>query len=395
MATEEEIRAGKTTDVYFERTLEVVRREGRDRARALAEFTTYWLHEGEWEWGVFAGLDECVALMEGHGVTLRALPEGTLFRAKDHRGIRVPVMTIEGPYGEYCLFETPLLGFVCQATAIATKAARVKKAAGDKQVISFGIRRMHPGIAPMIERCAYIGGCDGVAGLAGAAAAGVEAQGTMPHALILMMGDPAKAFAAYARDLPKSVPRVALVDTYYDEKAEALIAVESMPGLQAVRLDTPSSRRGNFAEIVREVRWELDIRGHRDVKIFLSGGLNEHSIPDLIAAGADAFGVGTAISNAPTVDFAMDIVEVEGRPAAKRGKFGGRKEVYRCPRDFTYRVDTQLKPCPTCGGPMEVALQTYLDGGKRIGKLPKPKDIRSYVLEQLARAPLDLTTRGH
>lgn len=61
--------------------------------------------------------------------------------------------------------------------------------------------------------------------------------------------------------------------------------------LNAVRLDTPSSRRGNFKRIVEEVRWELDLRGYEHVKIFLSGGLDEESLKEL-ADVADAFGVG-------------------------------------------------------------------------------------------------------
>jgi nicotinate phosphoribosyltransferase len=391
IATEDDIRKGRTTDVYFPRTLEVLRAAGRARAPALAEFTTYWLHDGVWEWGIFCGLEECLHLMEGRKVTLRALPEGTLFRPRTQGGVRVPVMTIEGPYEEFCLYETPLLGMICQATAVATKAARVKKAAGDRAVISFGLRRMHPAIAPMIDRAAYLGGCDAVAGVLSAEFLGLEAQGTMPHALVIVMGDPRKAFEAYDRGLAEGIPRIALVDTYFDEKTEAVIAAETIPKLDGVRLDTPSSRRGNFAEIVREVRWELDVRGHRGVKVYLSGGLNEYNIPGLAEAGADGFGVGTAISNAPTVDFAMDIVEVEGRPAAKRGKFGGRKGVYRCAQDFTYEVGPRAPRCPRCGGAMDEALETHMEAGKILKAIPKPRAIREYVVEQLARVELDLS----
>src|SRR3989442_10958166 len=129
--------------------------------------------------------------------------------------------------------------------------------------------------------------------------------------------------------MPKGVPRIALVDTYCDEKTEAVMAAEALgKALYGVRLDTPSSRRGNFPEIIKEVRWELDSRGFKNVKIFVSGGLDDGSVRALSATGADGFGVGTSVSNAPSVDFAMDIVEKEGKSVAKRGKLGGRKKAW-------------------------------------------------------------------
>ncbi len=142
----------------------------------------------------------------------------------------------------------------------------------------------------------------------------------MPHSLMIVFGDQAEAWRAYDEVMGPGVPRIALVDTYYDEKTEAVMAAETLgEALDGVRLDTPGSRRGDFPKIVEEVRWELDLRGFQHVKIFVSGGLNEETVGELSAAGADAFGVGTYVSGAPTVDFALDIVEVEGRPAAKRG----------------------------------------------------------------------------
>ncbi|HEY4705546.1 MAG TPA: nicotinate phosphoribosyltransferase, partial [Thermoplasmata archaeon] len=323
VATPEEIRSGQTSDIYFFRTLDVLKKAGKDRVRVLMETTAQALPNG-WPWAVFAGLEETVNLLRGRKVDLWALPEGTVFPPMTPRGIPVPVLYIEGPYGEFCIYETPVLGFLCEASGIATKSARVRVAAGERRVISFGVRRMHPALAPLIERCVYLGGLDSVTTPLGAAMLGKEPMGTMPHALTIVMGGPREAFAALQRHLEKRVPRIALVDTYYDEKTEAILAAEEIKDLAGVRLDTPASRRGNFASIVREVRWELDLRGHKDAKIYVSGGLDEASIPALAAAGADGFGVGTALSNAPSVDFAMDIVEREGKPAAKRGKFGGR-----------------------------------------------------------------------
>jgi len=149
--------------------------------------------------------------------------------------------------------------------------------------------------------------------------------GTMPHAFVMCYKKPEDAWRAFDQSAPKSVPRIMLCDTYCDEKAESLRAAEC--GATAVRLDTPRSRRGNMRAIIEEVRWELDSHGHKDVKIFLSGGVTRE---DVIAYRdcVDAFGVGGAIANAPVIDFGMDIVEIEGEAKAKRGKRSGAKQVF-------------------------------------------------------------------
>jgi len=317
------------------------------------------------------------------------MPEGSVFYHSDPQGVREPVMFIEGPYGDFCILETPLLGLICQASGVATRAARVKKAAGEKLVVAFGIRRMHPALSPMIDRASYIGGFDGVSSLKGAEAIGAKPIGTMPHALIIAFGDQVKAFQAFDEIISPDIPRVALVDTYFDEKTESIMAAEALKDhLSAVRLDTPGSRKGNFAEIIREVRWELDVRGFQHVKIYVSGGLNEESVKALGEAGADAFGVGTSVSNAPTIDFAMDIVEIEGKLAAKRGKLGGKKQVWRCPECLVDAVLSFTSPqpsCPRCGGETQPMLKPLIKHGKIVAKLPKPNEIRQYVLRQLER----------
>jgi len=382
LATDEDIREGRTTDIYFLRTLEVLRKAGRDREPAVAEVTTQSLPNG-WPWGVLSGVEEVVRLLSGKAVSLWSLPEGSLFPPKTVRGIPTPVLVLEGPYGEWGIFETPLLGMVCQASGIATKSARIRKLAGGRQVISFGVRRMHPGIAPLIERSVYVGGLDAITTPLGADLLGVSAVGTMPHALTILMGGPREAFAALHKHLEKKIPRIALVDTYYDEKTETIMAMEAIPDLAGVRLDTPSSRRGNFVSIVREVRWELDLRGRRDAKIYVSGGIDEQLIPALVEAGVDGFGIGTSLSNAPTIDFALDIVELRGKPLAKRGKFSGRKELLRCGKCGSYEVGTSR--CPRCGGDMGPAYEQYLDAGESKAPLPTLQAIRRRLLSDLER----------
>ena len=379
-ATDAEIRRGDTSDIYFPRTLQILRKAGKDRTHVVMEVTTSDLPAG-YPWAVLSGVHELVALLDGRNVDLWALPPGTIFTARTPRGIPTPVAYLEGAYGDFCNYETPALGLLCEASGISTKAARVRKAAGDHEVISFGVRRMHPALAPFIERHVFMGGLDEVTTPLGAGLLGRKPVGTMPHALTIVMGGPREAFEALAKHLERGVPRVALVDTYYDEKTESILAAQVIPDLAGVRLDTPASRRGNLAQIVREVRWELDHRGHKDAKIYASGSIDEAVIPDLIAAGVDGFGVGTKLSNAPTVDFAMDIVEREGQPSAKRGKFSGRKSLMRCGNCGTLEVGVEV--CPKCGNPVKPAMVQWLKAGKAVRKLPSAKDVRPFVIEQL------------
>ena len=388
VANEDEIKNAETTDVYFTRTKEILEKEGLSDLRVTAEITTGSLPKSR-EWGILAGVEEAAHLLEGQPIDVLSFPEGTLFHSSDADGLREPVMVIEGRYLDFCLYETPLLGFLCQASGITTMAARVRRAAGKKTLLSFGIRRAHPALAPMIDRSCYIGGFDEVSSIVGARLLGKDPTGTMPHSLIIAMGDQVKAWKSFNKHMPKKVPRIALVDTYYDEKTESVLAAEALgTDLYGVRLDTPSSRRGNFAEIIREVRWELDSRGYHHVKIFVSGGLNDESVAELSLAGADGFGVGTSVSNAPSIDFALDIVEANEKPVAKRGKLGGRKMVWNCEDCLTEKVTdaTAAAPsCPNCGSRMGKMLAPLLSKGQLSKALPSADNIRERVLGQIAR----------
>ncbi|RLI86797.1 MAG: nicotinate phosphoribosyltransferase [Archaeoglobales archaeon] len=313
IVNEDDIASGVTTDKYFLWTEEVLRSKGLN-PRVVAEVTTS-------TWGIFVGVNDVLRLLEGRNVDVYSMPEGCLFFPHE------PVLTIVGKYLEFARFETAILGFICHPSAVATQAFKFKLASG-KKILSFGTRRMHPALSAVIERSAYIGGVDGVSNFSAEKYLGIESVGTMPHALIICFGDQVEAWKSYDEVVDERVPRIMLVDTYYDEKTEAILAVENVDRVDGVRLDTPSSRRGDMRKIVEEVRWELDVRGRRDVKIVVSGGLSLRDVVELSDV-VDVFGVGTAIAGAKPIDFAMDIVEVEGRFAAKRGKRGGMKQVYR------------------------------------------------------------------
>lgn len=388
LATPDDIKSGKVTDVYFQRTIEILEAKGIDK-RVRAEFVAKSLPK-DWSWAVFAGLEEILELFEGVDVNIRAMEEGQVFRALE------PVLEIEGRYIDFGVLETAALGLMCQASGIATMAARCRKAAGpDKQVISFGARRMHPALAPMIERAAYIGGCDGVAVVASAELLGTAPVGTIPHALVLVMGDTVEATRAFDEVIDENVPRISLIDTFHDEKVETLRVAEALGDrLDAVRLDTPGTRRGNFYQILRETRWELDIRGHRDVQLFVSGGIDEHAIRRLNPV-ADGYGVGTSISAPPIVDFSMDVVEIEGEPLAKRGKWSAAKQVLRfvdCNDDVIVPLhdpDSWPRRSPGCGGPRHELLSEVLKDGAIVGELPAPGAIREKTIGRLDGFDID------
>jgi nicotinate phosphoribosyltransferase len=332
MAREDEIKDAKTTDVYFLNTKEVLTKNHID-SEVVMEVYVRDLLPYQGIWGVLTGVYESVKLLEGLPIDVWSFNESSIFLADAKSAMYEPVMTLVGRYRDFAEYENPILGLLSASSSIATRAARFRAAAGTKSLFSFGTRRVHPALAPLIERNCYVAGFDGVSNVLGGKLLGLEPTGTMPHALIQVIGDQVKAWKLFDRTISKKVKRTALVDTFWDEKSESIKAFETLgKDLWAVRLDTPSSRRGDFRKIVEEVRWELNIRGGEDVKIIVSGRLTEEDmnhLDDLV----DGFGVGTAVAYPPGIDFSAKIVEVkqdgEWQPRAKRGGLGGRKAVYR------------------------------------------------------------------
>ncbi len=346
------IRNGSATDAYFLRTETTL--EGADRnPRVVAEVTADQFPTGEFE--AFAGVKDVAALLAGRDLDVHAIREGRLFDGG-------PVMRIEGPYLEFARFETSILGFLSQASAFTSAALDVRRAAPDSQVLSFGARHLHPMLAPVVERAALVAGLDGISHVAAGERLGREASGTMPHALLLCFGrgEQGEAFRAFDEAVPEDVPRIALCDTFSDEVEEVLGAVAALgEELDSVRIDTTSSRRGDFRHILREIRWHLDSRGHEDVGIFASGGLGSGDLRDLRDV-VDGFGVGSAITSADPVDFALDIVEIDGEAISKRGKLPGVKEVYRT-RGGAHHVGLAGRDGPEDG---EELLEPMLEGGE-------------------------------
>jgi nicotinate phosphoribosyltransferase len=315
------IQDGSATDAYFLRTEEALAHADRD-PHVVAEVTADQFPTGEFD--VLAGVKDAAHLLSGLPVDVDALPPGQLFDGG-------PVMRIEGRYRAFARYETSLLGFLSHASALATRALEARLAAPESTVLSFGARHLHPSMAAVLERSALLAGMDGFSHVAAGEVLDREAGGTMPHALVICFGagDQEAAWRAFDEAVAPDVPRVALVDTYSDEADEALRAAEALADLDSVRLDTTASRRGDFRHIAREVRWKLDEAGHGDVGIFASGGMTPGTMAEL-RDGVEGFGVGSHVTDADPLDFALDLVEVDGETAVKRGKLP-RKEPYRGP----------------------------------------------------------------
>jgi len=378
LADFEEIRRGRTTDVYFQRTKKILKSLKKDPI-VVAEFSAKTL-PFDYNWAIFTGLNEVIELLKGSNLNLYALSEGSIFYQDE------PVMMIEGRYSDFGVLETALLGLICQPSGVATMAARCRIAARDRVLLSFGARRMHPVISPMIERNAYIGGCDGVSTILAAERLKIKPSGTIPHSLVLITGSLAEALKAFDKKIDSKIKRIALIDTFGDEKSEAITAAQTLGRkLYGVRFDTPRSRRGDLKAIIKEVRWELDIRGYQWVKIFASGGIDEDSIKELNEV-CDGYGIGTILSNARVIDFAMDIVEISKKPIAKRGKRSGKKGIFFCKICGMSKVASfgSTQKC-YCNKKMNQMIKLHLKKGKKTFKrYPSERKLRSFVASQLA-----------
>jgi len=387
IATQEEIIQGKTTDVYFLRTKECLVKDNLDKTKVWAEVTTGGIPR-EGKKLLFLGIQEVLQLFSQAQlkVNIYAIKEGTILPYKDINGVRIPFLVIEGDYGDFAIFETPLLGYLCFQSGVGTSAVKLRIAAQNRTLLSFGIRRMPPAIAPIIDRACYIAGFDGISCVLSAEKLGIPATGTIPHALIMLEGGIANAAKSFDSNIDKSVSRIVLSDTFNDERIEVLQVLEALGDkLVGVRLDTPGSRRGDLIEIIQEIRWELKLRNREDVKIFLSGGLTEDTILEF-REYADGFGIGTYVSNSPTIDFALDIVEIEKKAIAKRGKFAGRKQIGYCPKCQIYLCEEFIIEeitCPSCKKVMEKKLEKIMEKGKIISKIPTEQQTREYVLQQI------------
>jgi nicotinate phosphoribosyltransferase len=312
----EAVLSGETADIYFARPVEILRLEGLNPVATMEFFAS--------RAGVLCGMEEVKALLS------RVLPDGNreVWALADGDSIKQKevVLRVTAPYQSYGLYETAIDGILAHCSGWATAARECVEAARGIPVVSFGARHVYPSIVGIMDYSAIVGGCAGCSSVAGAKLAGIEPAGTIPHALILVIGDTVKATLAFDKHMPSSIPRVSLVDTFKDEAEESVLVAKALgKKLDSVRLDTPSERGRVTPALVREVRARLDLAGFKKVKIFVSGGISVERIRQFIEAGApvDGFGVGSYITGAKPLDITADLHEIAGKPIAKRGRIPG------------------------------------------------------------------------
>lgn len=261
-----------------------------------------------------------------------AIPEGEVCFPGE------PLMRVEAPLIEAQIIETALLTTIGHPTLVASKAARVALAAGERDFVDFAARRTHgPEAALRGARAAYLAGAAATSNVYAGKQYGVPLSGTMAHSYVMAFEDERDAFRSFARDFPHTA--VLLIDTY-DTVEGARRAVEVAHELRAEGIAVKAVRidSGDLAQLSTQVREVLDAGGCEDVRIVVSGDLNEYRIGSLLAAGApiDSFGVGTEMgvsADAPALSAVYKLVEYDGRPVLKlstdKESLPGRKQLWR------------------------------------------------------------------
>ena len=322
---------------------------------------------------------------------VRAVAEGTVVFADE------PLLEITGPLIEAQLLETAVLNLLHVQTVLASKAARSVLAAGGRGLAEFGLRRSHGMDAGMkAARAATIAGFDSTSNVLAGRTYGAALSGTMAHSFVMAFPSELEAFRAYARAFPDTA--VLLLDTY-DTLAGASHAVTVARELlnrghrlAGVRLDS-----GDLGTLSRGVRAILDAGGFPDVRIIVSGGLDEHDIATLAGAGApiDGFGIGTRLNvsaDAPSLDLVYKLVGLDGRDVLKlspgKATWVGAKQVTRrLGADGRMAEDTlALEDEPVPPG-SRALLEPVMRDGRLVGPHPPLVELRARCAAELARLP--------
>lgn len=314
------------------------------------------------------------------------VPEGTVVFAEE------PILQVTAPIAEAQIVETYLLSVINFETLIASKAARVVRAAQGRSVLEFGTRRAQgPEAGLRAARAAYLGGCDATSNTEAGRLYSIPVAGTAAHSWTQAFPTERESFEALLELFPDT--GVLLIDTY-DDYAGAETAASLGRKISAVRLDS-----GDLLEKSRKVRSILDARGLEDVKIIGSGDLNEYRIEELVEAGApiDSFGVGTDLATSrdvPALSVVYKLAEIEqdGRVEYK-AKFSeekvyypGRKQVFRFTQEGQYHHDVLARADETYldGEPL---LQPLLRNGRRFSTRKSASLVRDSVLANVDQLP--------
>lgn len=241
--------------------------------------------------------------------SIRSLVEGELVFNNE------PMLQVEGNVCECQLVETAILNIVNYQTLIATKAARIRMAAGDDPLLEFGSRRSQETAAAIWgTRAAYIGGFNATSNVLAGKNFNIPISGTHAHSLVELFQDDYKAFKAYAQSHRECVFLVDTFDTLKSGVPNAIKVANEMGDkihFAGVRIDS-----GDMAYLSKRVREMLDDAGYPDAKIFASNDLDEKTITSLKMQDAkiDVWGIGTKLITAfdqPALGAVYKMVSVE------------------------------------------------------------------------------------
>ena len=316
---------------------------------------------------------------------LFAVREGTPLFAGE------PFLTLRAPLIEAQVPETYLLSTISFQSMIATKAARVVRAAAGKSVVEFGTRRAHsPEAGVLAGRAAYIGGCAGTSNVETGFRYAVPVFGTAAHSFVLAFSTERESYEQLQHLLKEAT--VYLIDTYDTVKGARLAAEFGNP-MWGVRLDS-----GDVIDLSKKVRKILDDGGLKDAKIMATGELDEAKLKLICEAGApiDSFGVGTALatsSDAPNLSAVYKMVEIESHGSKRfvakhstdKQTVPGAKQIFRYKdRD----VIAGIWECPSCqpgSEPSFALLRPVMLEGRVMGKLPTAAEARDYCTRALEK----------
>ncbi|MCS7212632.1 MAG: nicotinate phosphoribosyltransferase [Candidatus Calescibacterium sp.] len=307
-----------------------------------------------------------------------------------------PVVEVSAPLPEAQLVETLVINLIQFPILSATKAARCFCVSDGKILVDFGARRAHSTqSAEIAARSSYITGFSGTSLLSVGEKYSIPVFGTMAHSFVMIHDDEKEAFRRFAKLYKKTV---LLIDTY-DIEVGTKNAIEVIKelGKEGVKITALRIDSGDLIDEVKKMRKILDENNMHDVSIFISGGINEYKIQEILknTEGVGGFGVGTELTvsaDQPYLDCAYKLVEYDGKPKMKlsEGKHNlpGRKKVIRIYKngkmfkDIVALQDEDVDITEYDSGSSENLLKKVFSNGKiseeyKIIKDNKPKYIQS------------------
>ena len=336
-----------------------------------------------------------------------------------------PILTIKAPLIQAQFAETALLNIINHQTLIATKSAKICRAATRGAVMEFGLRRAQaPDAGIYGARAAIIGGCSSTSNVIAGKNFDVPVAGTMAHSWIMDFDSEYEAFHAYAESYPENC--LLLVDTYDTLRSGVPNAIKVFKELRdkgykprGIRLDS-----GDFAYLSKKSRQMLDEAGFEDAIICVSGDLDERLISSLLQQGAkiDLWGVGTKLITSEDLPalggvYKLSAVVNEDGTMTPKIKLSDNSEkttnpafksLYRLydkkngmaiadlitlheeeldenePLTIFHPIET-WKKCTVENFHAEKLLKTIVSGGKLVYEFPKLLDVKAFSLGEKAK----------